>query len=293
VPGGGEVDLYDVAARKLAGPPIHTSIGTSALTFLGIPNRVTTVAFSPDGTLLAIGSWEQPTLEVWSTVRRTRVALVADNQDASTPPATDGAKWLAFSPDGKLLAIAGLDGDVRIYGVPGFTLLDHIGQKSNPATTLAFSPDGRKLADGTGLGDIYLYSVPTSYQDLPKQLYRLPTLSSGNKMIASVQFSPDGTLIAGGYDDDVRFWAAPSAGGNGSVTGPSLTLATHGGGQIGQVSYSARLGLLVTADTRVTRVWETDPAKVAAAICQTLKAPVQPALWKQYLPTIAYTPVCP
>ena len=37
---------------------------------------------------------------------------------------------------------------------------------------------------------------------------------------------------------------------------------------------------------------ETDPARVAANICQTLKAPVSSALWKEYLPDIPYTPVC-
>ena len=36
----------------------------------------------------------------------------------------------------------------------------------------------------------------------------------------------------------------------------------------------------------------TDPARVAASVCQTLKAPVRPLLWKEYLPDIPYTPVC-
>jgi hypothetical protein len=41
-----------------------------------------------------------------------------------------------------------------------------------------------------------------------------------------------------------------------------------------------------------TRVWDTNPARVAANICQTLKARVLPTLWKEYLPDIPYTPVC-
>jgi WD40 repeat protein len=239
--------------------------------------------------LLAIGGWVQPTLEVWSTVRRARVAVVMDNQLAppTVPPTVGGVKWLAFSPDGKLLATAGLDGDLRIYGVPGYALLVHV---SSNASVLAFGPDGRELAVASRFGTINLYSVPASYPQLLQNLVKRATLSGGSQLIDSVQFQPDGTLIAAGLDGDVRFWAMPRGGGNVSLS-PDLTLATHGGG-IGQVSSSDPLGLLVTAGTSVTRVWDTDPGTVAAGICQTLKAPVQPALWTQYLPGIPYMPVC-
>ena len=39
-------------------------------------------------------------------------------------------------------------------------------------------------------------------------------------------------------------------------------------------------------------MWETNPAQVAAGICQALKTPVSSALWKEYLPDVPYTPVC-
>jgi hypothetical protein len=63
------------------------------------------------------------------------------------------------------------------------------------------------------------------------------------------------------------------------------------GRQIASISYSASLGLLATASPSGSRVWETSPARVAANICQTLKAPVQPVLWKDYLPDLPYNPV--
>jgi hypothetical protein len=80
--------------------------------------------------------------------------------------------------------------------------------------------------------------------------------------------------------------------GNFVATTPAQTLATHSG-LIAVISYSASLGLLATGTTGVTRVWETSPAQVAANICRTLKAPVLPTLWKEYLPDIPHTPVCP
>jgi len=87
----------------------------------------------------------------------------------------------------------------------------------------------------------------------------------------------------------VRFWNVPT--GNFAATTPAQTLATHAG-QISVISYSAPLGLLATGSPGGTRVWETSPAQIAANICQTLKAPVLPILWKEYLPDIRYTPVC-
>jgi hypothetical protein len=59
------------------------------------------------------------------------------------------------------------------------------------------------------------------------------------------------------------------------------------------MSYSTSLGLLATGAANGSRVWDTEPARVAAGVCQTLKAPVQPPLWKEHLPDIPYTRVCP
>lgn len=58
------------------------------------------------------------------------------------------------------------------------------------------------------------------------------------------------------------------------------------------MSDSAPLCLLVTGSPSGSRVWDTNPARVAANICQTLKAPVNPHLWQEYLTGIAYAPVC-
>ena len=104
-----------------------------------------------------------------------------------------------------------------------------------------------------------------------------------------MEFLSDDSLIAGGSDGVVRFWNMPA--GKFTSTIPAQTLATHWG-TIAAMSYERRLGLLATGSPSGTRVWETSPSRVAASICQTLKAPVSPVLWKEYLPDIPYTPVC-
>jgi WD40 repeat protein len=132
--------------------------------------------------------------------------------------------------------------------------------------------------------------VPATYTSLKGKIVNRGTFSASTKYIRSVEFLSDDSLVAGGNDAVVRFWDVPS-GDDFTATTPAQTIATHWGA-ITNMSYSASLGLLATASPGGSRVWDTNPARVAAKICQTLKAPVQPALWKEYLPDITYTPVC-
>jgi WD40 repeat protein len=278
---GDPVELWNVATRQMTGQ-VMTGF-TSGLT-----GGIGSIAFSPDGTLLAAAAEVGTTVQVWSTTRLTRVAEFGDTQQATSPSNYEGTFMLAFSPDGRLLAALGQDGLARVFSVPGFSLLDIVSPPGT-ASSLAFSPDGRRLAFGDGDGNVYLYSVPATYTRLNGQIVYRGAFSASSEYISSVEFLSDDYLAAGGADSDVRFWTVPA--GNFTATTPEQTLATHWG-QISAMSYSTSLGLLATASPDGARVWDTKPARVAANICQTLKAPVQPTLWKEYLPDIPYAPVC-
>jgi WD40 repeat protein len=276
---GDAVELWNVATHRMTG-----QVTT------GFTSRINSIAFSPDGTLLAASAVNDTTVQVWSTRRLTRVAAFSDTQQTQYPPQLGGGVFmLAFSPDGRLLAAVGIDAKVRVYGVPGFSLLD-VFQPLDSTNSLAFSPDGRELALGNSDGNVYVYSVPATYTHLNGQIAYRGTFAASSKTIFSVQFLSNDSLIAGGVDGDVRFWNVPT-GSNFAATTPAQTLATHTGA-ISVVSYSASLSLLATDSPASARVWETSPARVAANICQNLKAPVRPVVWKEYLPDIPYTPVC-
>ena len=280
---GDPVEVWNLATRRMTG-----QVTT------GFTGRIQSIAFSPDGTLLATSADNDGIVQVWSTARLTRVAAFSDTQQSPFPPQFGGVFMLAFSPDGRLLAVVGTDGLARVFSVPGFSLLDAL-QLPDSTSSLAFSPDGRELAFGNSDGNVYLYSVPATYTHLNNQITYRGAFSASSKEIFSVEFLSDDSLVAGGADSVVRFWNVPS--GNFTATNPftattpAQTLATHWG-LISAMSYSAPLGLLATASPSGSRAWETNPAQVAASICQTLKAPVSPVLWKEYLPDIPYTPVC-
>jgi hypothetical protein len=260
----------------------------------GMATRINSMAFSPDGTMLAISAVQDTSMQVWSVTGLSMLRKFSVTVETQYPPGYGGGVFMvAFSPDGRLLTVVGIDGVVRLYSVPGFTFLGKF-HPFDSTTSVSFSPDGRLMALGSSDGNVYIDSVPPPGKlsdNNPPSL--MITLAGSSKSIFDVHFLTNNSLIAGGLDGVVRFWAIPPGAGKtvfNAIT-PTQVVATHAG-QISSIAYSAPLQLLATASSSGTRVWDTDPARVATRICQTLKAPVRATLWKEYLPDIPYAPVC-
>lgn len=76
----------------------------------------------------------------------------------------------------------------------------HRFEQSGQVYTATFTPDGQRVAAAGEAGAIYLWSL----QDTQSQV-----LQGGGQPIGAVQFSPDGTTVAGNpttEDDSVQFW---------------------------------------------------------------------------------------
>jgi WD40 repeat protein len=123
------VYLWDTASRRL-------------IATLADPHRATdsvnAIALSPGGTMIAVAHTNDP-VYIWNIVTRRVVAAIT---------AGAGDSGLAFSPDGKTLAICG--SDVLLWDVAGkrikATLTTVKNSTNGSPAAVAFSPDGRTLA---------------------------------------------------------------------------------------------------------------------------------------------------
>ena len=164
------------------------------LSFLpGHSNIVYSVAFSPDGKILASASQDGTII----------LRDVATRQPIGQP-LTGHTSWVtsvAFSPDGKTLASASDDKTIRLWDAATHQPIGQPLQGHGSAVwSVAFSPDGKTLASGSNDNTIRLWDTAT-HQPIGQPL------AGHTNWVRSVAFSPDGkTLASGSWDSTIRLW---------------------------------------------------------------------------------------
>ncbi|MCZ7686605.1 MAG: WD40 repeat domain-containing protein [Sandaracinaceae bacterium] len=147
---------------------------------------------------------------------------------------------LAFSPDGRWLAVAGQDRTVRLFDAETRAVRVLRGH-TDQVFAVAFSPDGRRLASGAWSGRIFSWDVEGGtgrrLADHPGQ-------------VSTLAFHPDGRrLAAAGADGVVRLWDAQE--------GSLLRELPGHTGPVSEVRFDAAGQLLISASADDTvRVWD-------------------------------------
>jgi WD40 repeat protein len=167
----------------------------------GHKGQIGSLAFSPDGRTLAVGSVGHLTnrsvsggLKLWDVVAR---------QERPAPPLANGrARYLAISPDGRTLAYAHLSGDLTTHSLRLWDLSKG-GERSVPIdpdfqlSGMTFSPDSRLLALGGGFVVKLLDAA---------ELQTRAVLGGHSRRADVLSFRADGKVLATSSGETVRLW---------------------------------------------------------------------------------------
>jgi WD40 repeat protein len=197
----------------------------------GHNNRIKAIAFSPDGTALASGSfdrtiklWDLQTLNclrtlnhnswVWDVTFHPQGQLLASASydqtvklwDAQTGHCTHtleghqgSALCVDFSPQGQLLVSGGYEQLIKLWDVASGDCLRTWKAHLNRVWQVAFSPNGQWIATAGEDHQIILWETETGD--------RLQTFSGHQQQVLDIQFSNDGNfLISSSVDRTIKQW---------------------------------------------------------------------------------------
>ncbi len=105
---------------------------------------------------------------------------------------------VAYSPDGKLLATAGMDMVIRLWDVATGQQIKTFEGHKGWLVWVAFSPDGKRLVSGAFERSAKVWDVESGQV--------ISTINGESVGIGWFAFLPDGKTIAGADGDKIRFW---------------------------------------------------------------------------------------
>ncbi len=196
------------SATTESSKPNQTTISNSenpvlSITLNGHSSDVNSVAFAPNGQILASGS-DDNTIKLWNLATRAEIRTLKGH--------SNHIYSVAFAPDSKTLASGSEDKTIKLWNVETGKEIRTLTGHSNWVNSVAFSHDGKMLASGSVDKTIKLWNVETGKE--------IRTLTGHSQGVQSVAFSPDDTTLASGsLDKTIKLWNP--------IAGATRTLAGH------------------------------------------------------------------
>ncbi len=175
------IRLWDVDTGKL----LHTLSGHT--------KQIRQIVFSPDGRIIAAGSYDK-TLRLWNADTGKLLHTLSGHEHY--------VNSVAFSPDGKIIASGSWDHIVRLWNVNTGQLLLTLKYKNRHPfiKSVAFSRDGSTIASYDGfvitMWDVHTGQILREFRDR----------YNGTVGKFKVVFSPDGSTIASCGNNEVNLW---------------------------------------------------------------------------------------
>ncbi len=223
------------------------------LIFKGHTDPVYAVAYSPDGKLVATGSFDK-TIKLWNA---------ADGKELRTFAGPQGHQSLvlsiAFAPTGDRLASGGADNFAKIWDVPSSKPLREVAVGgSGPKTTVA--ADGKAYAVGSADGKVRIFATADG-----KQTVEVPTAGGAVHALAFVPNQP--AIVSAGADRIIRYWSATDGKPLGAIgTGPAeLNGLLAVGGNVVTTSVDGTIRVWPNTATAPKKLAEV-PAAIGSAL---------------------------
>ena len=196
--------------------------------------RLLTVAFNPEGNLLAAGG-ANGQISLWDILKDKQLYVFNDH--------TNWVWKVKFSPDGHLLASGSADTTIRLWDISSGRCLSILYGHSKRIRAIAFSTDGKYLASAGEDEDhgIRIWNLET------EQCVRV--LIGHNGWIRDLFFSSNQISLASASDDGtVRIWNW--------ISGSCTEILSGHKGQVATITFSADGKYLASGgEDRVIRLW--------------------------------------
>jgi WD40 repeat protein len=150
--------------------------------------------FSPDGKWIAAGSGSN--VKIWDVATRRVLKTFPGHPDE--PGHQDALRAVAFSRDGKSLVSGGKDHNVFIWDLAGNAPGRRFDGHSDLVYSVAFSSDGKRVASASFDQNVIVWDVASRQP--------VKTLSFSTRMMAAIFSSNDAWLATAGQDGNVTVW---------------------------------------------------------------------------------------
>jgi WD40 repeat protein/transcriptional regulator with XRE-family HTH domain len=207
-------------------------------------DMIWTIEFSPDGRMLASGSWDG-TLKLWDVASG---VLFWEGRHTSR------INRVMFAPDGGLLASTGNDATVRLWDLRSGRQLQTLPHPA-PLAAIIWSPDGRLLASGDVEGYIRLWEI---HKNQPATCVQ--TFAAHTHWVDDLVFAPEASILASAsWDGTVKLWDLPSGALRQTLTGHT--------DRVLRVAWSPDGRTLASGSRDQTiRLWDVEQSSYRAAL---------------------------
>ncbi|OQA36484.1 MAG: WD domain, G-beta repeat [Candidatus Dependentiae bacterium ADurb.Bin331] len=199
-------------------------------TFTGHTDTVKAVACSPDGLLVATGSFDG-TVRLWDLKNDSSKIIFSDN--------TKLIQAVVFSHDGTLIAFGGSDKKVSVLSVATNNLIANFVGHTDVIKCVAFSPNGKLIASGGVDKSICIWDI--EQQKLARKL------TGHEEQINALVFTHDNNkIISASSDATARIWHA--------VTGQLLNVLKEHTASITSLALAHNDSFLLTGSRDTTAI---------------------------------------